>query len=145
MSIRDRVRNSPVARMLFGPTELEVPPTVLAAPAEQASADHEDFLLAPLPQTPPASDQEAAEVGELRKDVESLSQQLAAALAMLNTLSVSAAAATEAAQSATAAAAAAAAAAQNVAPAPAQTQAPALAQFTAFNPLSATAAAEAES
>ena len=76
-----------MARMLFGPAELEVPPTVLAAPAEQASAD--DFLLAPLPQTPPASDQEAAEVGELRKDVESFSQQLAAALAILNTLSVS--------------------------------------------------------
>ena len=78
--------------MLFGSAEHEVPPTVLAAPAE-TSAD--DFLLAPL--TPPSSDQEAAEVGELRKDVESLAQQLAAALLMLDTLSVSAAAAIEAA------------------------------------------------
>ena len=81
-----------MARMLFGSVEPEVPPTVQAAPAEQSSAD--DFLLDPQPQTPPSNDQEAAEVGELRKDVASLSQQLAAALAMLNMLTVSAAAAT---------------------------------------------------
>ena len=56
-------------------------------------------MLAPLPMTPiPQDQQEAAEVQELRKDVASLSQQPNAALAMLNTLSVSAAAATESAQ-----------------------------------------------
>ena len=122
--------------MLFGSAELEVPPTVLAAPAE-TSAD--DFLLAPL--TPPSSDQdfqEVAEVDELRKGVDSLAQQLAAALLMLNTLSVSAAAATEAAQSA---------AAQNVAqaPAPAPAQAPVQAQFAPLNPVPVSAAAEAAS
>ena len=86
--------------MLFGSAGPEVPPTVLAAAAEQSPADD---LLLPLPQTPPSSDQEAVEVGELRKDVESLSQQLAAALSMLNMLTVSAAAATEAATQAAAA------------------------------------------
>jgi hypothetical protein len=101
--------------MLFGSAEREVPPTV---PVAQAQVDAN--LLAPMPQTPPSSDEEAADVRELRRDVESLSQQLAAALTMLNTLSVSAAAATEAAQSAAAAAAVAAAAAQNVAQVPAQ-------------------------
>ena len=136
-SIRDRVRNSPVARMLFGSAEREVPPTV---PVAQAQVDAN--LLAPMPQTPPSSDEEAADVRELRRDVESLSQQLAAALTMLNTLSVSAAAATEAAQSAAAAAAVAAAAAQNVAQVPAQ--APVQAQFAPLNPLFAPAAAEAE-
>ena len=114
--------------MLFGSAELEVRPTVLAAPTE-TSAD--GFLLAPL--TPPSNDQEAAEVGELRKDVEFLAQQLAAALLMLNTLSVSAAVATEAAQPAVVVIVAAAAAAT------AQVQA----QFALLNPLPVLAAVEA--
>ena len=131
--------------MLFGSAGPEVPPTVLAAAAEQSPADD---LLLPLPQTPPSSDQEAVEVGELRKDVESLSQQLAAALSMLNMLTVSAAAATEAATQAAAAADAAAASAQRSAqrsaPAPAASLA-AHAQLAPLNPISAPAATEAGS
>ena len=86
-----------------------MPPTAVQ-PLPSDAAMH-----APLPMTPiPQDQQEAAEVQELRKDVASLSQQLNAALAMLNTLSVSAAAATESAQ--IAAAAATAAALSNTAP-----------------------------
>lgn len=123
--------------MLFGSAEREVPPTVPVV--HQA----DDETLAPLPQTPPPSDEEAADVRELRRDVASLSQQLAAALTMLNTLSVSAATTTEAAQSTAAAAAVAAAAAQNVAPAPAPT--PAQPQYAPLILLSVPAVAEAES
>ena len=70
-----------------------MPPTAVQ-PLPSDAAMH-----APLPMTPiPQDQQEAAEVQELRKDVASLSQQLNAALAMLNSLSATAAAAAESAQ-----------------------------------------------
>ena len=112
-----------------------MPPTAVQ-PLPSDAAMH-----APLPMTPiPQDQQEAAEVQELRKDVASLSQQLNAALAMLNSLSATAAAATESAQ--IVAAAAAAAKTANTA-----THAPALAAADAEDaPLDppAPAAAEAE-
>ena len=129
------ITDSPLARTLFRTEARSVPPTTVQ-PQPSDAAMH-----APLPMTPiPQDQQEAAEVQELRKDVASLSQQLNAALAMLNSLSVTAAAATESAQ--IAAAAAAAATAANTA-----THVPALAAADAEDaPLDppAPAAAEAE-